>query len=126
MRRNSASAYLNMAQSSQDGRELEATVLLKAANKLKECRDDWETEDGQGALTEALRYNQRLWTIFQAELCDNTNALPSDVRNNLLRLSNYVDRSTFAMMAEPKRTTLDSLIQLNHTIAEGLLDRTAQ
>lgn len=125
MRRYSTSAYQNFAQASQDGRELEATVLLKAANRLRQCSDDLESTEGQGALTEALRYNQRLWTIFQAELVENTSALPSDLRTNLLRLSNYVDRSTFALMAEPKRSTLESLIRLNQTIAEGLLDRPA-
>jgi flagellar protein FlaF len=126
MRRYNTSAYQNFAQVSQDGRELEATVLLKAANKLKQCSDNLESEQGQESLTEALRYNQRLWTIFQAELLEHPDSLPSDLRTNLLRLSNYVDRSTFALIAEPKRTTLESLIRLNHTIAEGLLDRGAQ
>lgn len=102
------------------GRDVEAEVLTKAALKLKECQDNW-VASGQGAKLEAaLKYNQRVWTIFQAELAKPENSLPNTLKVDLLRLSAFIDKRTFETMAYPAPEKLAILININHNIAAGL------
>jgi flagellar protein FlaF len=87
------------------GRELEAAVLNKAAELLDN----------------ALKYNQTLWSVFQAELMDEANPLPVELRRNILSLSTFVDRRTFEVLAYPEPTKLDILIKINRSLADGLM-----
>ena len=128
MPRSSAQVYETVSKQSLEGRELEATVLLKAARKLRTCSQHWEdverTADLQ-ALDDALRYNQKLWTVFQAEISDPASPLPRDLRRNLLLLSAYVDKTTFQILASPEKSKLDTLVRINTNIAEGLMENIA-
>jgi flagellar biosynthesis activator protein FlaF len=113
-------AYDNVNKSTMSGRDVEAEVLTKAALKLKECQDNW-VENGQSAKLEAaLKYNQRVWTIFQAELAKPENSLPNALKVDLLRLSAFIDKRTFETMAYPAPEKLAILININHNIAAGL------
>lgn len=107
------------------GRELEAAALFKAARQLEVCRKGWSEIAGTSRLEEALRYNQRLWTIFQVELARPDHELPRDVRANLLKLSAFVDRRTFEIIADPRPELLDALIDLNRHIGAGLSTQVA-
>jgi flagellar protein FlaF len=102
------------------GRELEAAALFKAARQLEACRRDWNAPGRAARLDEALRYNLRLWTFFQAELAREDCPLPVDLRRNLLRLSGFVDRRTFEMMAEPTPEGVGALVEIDRQIATGL------
>jgi len=109
-----------------EGRELEASVLLKAAQKLMVCGQNWGNRNNpefQEQLDEALRFNQQLWTLFQVELSNPSNPLPLPLRQNLLRLSRFIDRKTFALIAEGQKADLDLLIRINQNIAAGLSTR---
>ena len=113
-------AYNSVNKSTMSGRDVEAEVLTKAALKLKECQDNW-SENGQGAKLEAaLKFNQRVWTIFQAELEKPENPLPHPLKVDLLRLSAFIDQRTFETMAYPAPEKLTILININHNIAAGL------
>lgn len=107
-----------------DGRDLEAHVLFKAMAKLQECQNAWEDPGLIIRLDEALRYNQRLWTFFQAELTEESNHLPFSIKQDLLNLAKFVDRHTFEVMADPVKSKLDVLININRNIAEGLSGNT--
>ena len=48
------------------------------------------------------------------------NALPVDLRRDLLSLSAFVDRRTFDVMASPSPEKLSALIDINRHIASGL------
>jgi len=113
-------AYKTVESNTLTGRELEAMVLSKAAMVLQDVRNHWEEADLTVRLDEALRYNQRLWTFFQVELGSTENPLPSEIRQNLLSLSKYIDKRTFEVMASPVREKLDILISINNNIAAGL------
>jgi len=102
------------------GRELEAAALFKAARQLEACRREWDKPHLARRLDEALRYNQRLWTFFQCEIARDDCPLPLDLRLNLLRLSSFVDTRTFEMMAAPSKAGLQSLIEIDRNIGEGL------
>jgi flagellar protein FlaF len=105
------------------GRDVEADVLTKAALKLKDCQDRWTEKDRDARLTAALNYNQRIWTIFQAELEKPENPLPDTLKFDLLRLSVFIDRRTMETIAYPAPEKLTILININHNIAAGLRSR---
>lgn len=102
------------------GRELEASVLNKAATILEEVQGKWQGDESHGQLDDALRYNQRLWSLFHAEMVEGEDRLPVEVRQNILSLSAFVDKRTFEIMAYPAPEKLDILIKINRNLAEGL------
>jgi flagellar protein FlaF len=101
-------------------REAEATVLIKAAAMMKHVQSHWSAPERDGSLEKALRYNQRLWTFFQVALLDETNPLPQQIRESVLRLSAFIDRRIFETLAYPTPEKLDILININTNIAAGL------
>ncbi len=116
-------AYREIQKSTTSGRELEASVLIKAAHKLKNCRDNWDAPELVERLDEALKYNQRLWSFFQAELSRPDHPLPKKLREDLLSLSLFIDKRTFEVMVSPSPEKLDILININLNIAAGLTTR---
>jgi flagellar protein FlaF len=118
---NPLDAYQNVEKATLSGRELEASVLNRAAMRLTMAKQHWDSPEHDSELDEALRYNQRLWTLFQAELSMESNPLPVEVKRNLLQLSAYIDKRTFDIMSFPERDKLDILISINKNIAAGLL-----
>jgi flagellar protein FlaF len=118
-------AYKSVQQETQNGRELESALLSKAALLLKICQENWEGDGHAERFDDALRFNQRLWTFFQAELLEEGNPLPVQLRQDLLSLSAFVDKRTFEVMAYPAAEKLNVLININKQIAEGLASRGA-
>lgn len=118
---NPLGAYQEVAAATLSGRQLEAHVLNKAAAQLIYAKNNWEAEDHEKVLDDALKYNQNVWSFFQAELCAPENPLPSEIKSNLLTLSLYVDKRTFDVMAFPVPEKLDVLISINQNLAAGLL-----
>jgi len=102
------------------GREIEAAVLTKAACKLKECQQNWNSEDREQKLNDALKYNQLIWSIFQGELKKDDNPLDKHLRADLLQLSALVDRRIFETMGDPSPEKLNLVIDINNNIAAGL------
>src|ERR1700679_1113614 len=119
-----ANIYEQVRRESLEGRELEASVLFRAAQKLHSCARDWgqyETREFQEKLTEALQFNQKLWSFLQVELADPANPLPETLRLNLLRLGKFVDKRIFALFAG--RGTMEDLLSIarvNEQIGKGL------
>ncbi len=123
---NALEAYRDVEKATLPQRDLEASVLNKAAMRLRSARDNWSSADNYAQLNDTLQYNQRLWTFFQAELTMEDNPLPEEIKRNLLSLSLYVDRRTFEVMAYPAPEKLDILININLNIAAGLRGETAR
>jgi flagellar biosynthesis activator protein FlaF len=111
-------AYAKTARETTAPRELEATLLLKAAAKLQEVHDSWQ--DKPHGLNEALLYNRRLWTVFIDAVKRDDNKLPHSVRDNLAKIGMFVMGETFALMTKPKPNHLKSIIKINRNIAAGL------
>lgn len=120
MTMNPIKAYQDVERSTVEGRELEASVLLRAAAMLSNVRNAWDSADRDNILDEALRYNQRLWGLFQVEVSSPDNPLPPDLKANLIALSMFVDKRIFETMAYPVANKLDILIEINQNIAAGL------
>jgi flagellar biosynthesis activator protein FlaF len=120
MLRNCYQSYDNMSKETMSGRELEAYVLTKAANKFKGCLPDLENQQHEGKLEEALVYNQKIWNVLQEELVNENNPLPAQIRQNLLNLSLFVDRHTLTTMAFPDSSKVQMLVDINLNLASGL------
>lgn len=117
---NQLEAYRTVQKTTMSGREIEASVLIAAAMRLKQCQDHWAAKDRNRTLDEALKYNQLIWTIFQTELAKPDNPLPKKIREDLLSLSSFIDKRTFQLMSYPSADKLTILININLNIAAGL------
>jgi flagellar protein FlaF len=119
-------AYDSVNKAMMGGRDVEAEVLTKAALKLKACQDHWAEKDQPAMLSAALKYNQRIWTIFQAELEKPDNALPLAIKRDLLRLIFFIDKRSVEILAYPSPEKLAILVNINLNIAAGLRMRDSQ
>lgn len=120
MYNNGLNAYQTVHNQTISGRETEARVLTKAAQKLSDCQKNWDTGDHSTRLDSALKYNQRIWSIFQVEVTKPDNPLPAGVKRNIMQLSLFIDRRIFDAMAFPTPEKLDIIIRINKNIAAGL------
>lgn len=118
-------AYKNVQKTAMSDREIEASVLTKAALKLKYCQENWDAADRTTRLDEALKFNQLMWSIFQAELAKADNPLPRKIREDVLSLSLFIDKRILEVMAYPSPEKLTVIININMNIAAGLRGATA-
>ncbi len=117
-------AYARAAKQGNNPRELEASVLLKAASQLQRIKESWPAMVAK-ELHPALIYNRKLWTIFATSVTESDSPLPTDVRQNIANLAVFIFKQTIEVQANPAPERLDSLININRQIAAGLLQRSA-
>ncbi len=120
MYQNPVNAYTTMQKEVLSGRELEASVLTRAGLMLKQAQDNWGAPDRNEKLLEAIKFNQKVWSFFQAELSDPENPLPKKLREDILNLSIFVDKRLFEVMANPDRDKLSIIVDIDFNIAAGL------
>jgi flagellar biosynthesis activator protein FlaF len=108
--------------SGDDPRSTEAWALGEASRRLALAA---KMDDKGEALRDALRLNQRLWSIFQGALTEPDCPLPKDVRDNVLALSVMVDRQIMARFADLDGSKIGPILDINRAIAEGLSAKTA-
>jgi flagellar biosynthesis activator protein FlaF len=102
------------------GRELEASVLSRAGIMLKQVQENWDAPDRDKKLLDAVKFNQKVWSFFQAELSDPENTLPKKLREDILNLSIFIDKSLFEVLAFPEPDKLTIVIDIDFNIAAGL------
>lgn len=121
MYNNAINAYKSVERTTTvSGRETEARVLTEAASRLRVCQKQWDDKNRKSQLHDALKYNQRIWTIFQTELSKADNPLPDHIKHDLLRLSSFIDKRMFDILGTPAPEKLTILININENIAAGL------
>ena len=113
-------AYNNMQKENLSGRELEASVLTRAGQFLKNVQNNWSDPNRDEKLLEAVKFNQKVWSFFQAELSDPANPLPKQLREDILNLSIFIDKRLFEIMAFPNPEKLTIVIDINFNLAAGL------
>lgn len=117
-------AYASAARTSQavvSPRELEASLLLKAAVRLQSIADDWTLAERD--LEDALGYNRKLWTLLVSAVVAEDNPLPVGIKTNILGLANFIFNQTFRIAAAPRPDSLGVLVSINRDIAAGLRGR---
>ena len=113
-----AKAYAKTAKETATPRELEASLLLKAAAKLQAVEDAWPQKPTE--FKDAILYNRRLWTVFLDSVLRDDNPLPKPLRNNIKNLAMFVMNETFAAMTKPTLNQIRAMIKVNRGIAAGL------
>lgn len=114
-----AKAYAKVAKETASPRELEASLLLKAAAKLQAVQESWSGKKSR-ELDDAVMYNRRLWTVFIDSVTRDDNKLPKVTRQTLTALGIRVMGETFSLMTKPDPSHVSTLIKINRGIAAGL------
>ena len=70
----------------------------------------------------ALDSNLKLWVEIETSLKSAKNLLPEDIKNNIIKLSKFVERLTLSKGAKMTKSDFDCLININMQISEGLLE----
>lgn len=120
MSQTAINSYTSMQKETLSGRELEASVLTRAGLMLKQVQENWFAPDRNEKLLEAIKFNQKVWSFFQAELSDPENPLPVNLRQDILNLSIFVDKRLFEVMANPDKDKLSIVVDIDFNIAAGL------
>lgn len=97
---------------------VEAYALIEVARRMAAAQSEPFDRD---ALLHVVRTNWKLWTIIQASLVDPECTVPLAVRENLLSLSNFVDKRSAELIGAPSQEGLTALININRQIGAGLL-----
>jgi len=90
--------------------------LSKAAVMLDQARDD------QGRLAVALDNNMEIWVAIRTLVARQDNLLPDETKQNLMKLSQFVTQTTMAQGVEMPHEVIDTFININLQISEGLLE----
>lgn len=107
-----------------DPREFEATLLLKAATKLQQLRDQGDkvrVKDSEPILV----YNRKIWTVFAASAAETDHPLPRDIKQNIASLAVFIFKQTATYQSTGEARLLDTLITINREIAAGLFQKAA-
>lgn len=97
-------------------RRTECAALDIVITKLTTARN----AGGSGAsLTDALDALEALWVIFVSDVSNSDNALPPPLRSNILSLGRWMF-SRSAALRNAEEVNLDSLIEVNIAIRDGL------
>jgi flagellar protein FlaF len=111
-------AYRAVAKEIASPRELEASLLLKAAARLQAVVDSWD--QNRSDLDGALLFNRKLWTVFLGSAMNDDNPLPAEIRQNVANLGMYIMSQTIAATSDPKVEIINSLVSINRELALGL------
>jgi flagellar protein FlaF len=118
---NAYASAARTAQATVSPRELEASLLIKAATRLQAVADDWHGRARD--LDEALNYNRKLWTLLVSAVIAEDNPLPIGIKQNILALANFIFNHTFRIAADPQPQSVGVLVSINRDIAAGLRGR---
>jgi len=113
-------AYGQTQKSVIGGRAGEAEAFAKSASNLHAASQ--EPIDA-AAYEEALHTNQKLWTVLQASLLEDEGRLPDDLRQDIIKLSIFVDSQTLKALAHPSAANVETIININRNMANGLFKR---
>ncbi len=97
--------------------EEEANLLSGFAEALSKA----STSNDEQLKLLTLDENLKLWVGIETSLKSAKNLLPQEIKENLLKLSKYVERLTLSKGVAMSKTDFDSLANINLQISEGLL-----
>jgi flagellar protein FlaF len=112
-------AYAKTARTGISQRQLEGQLLLKAANRLKAVQDNWETD--RSDLDEAIIYNRKLWTVLVTSATEEDNPLDRELKVNIANIAIFIFNRSLDIITDTRPEQLDALININRTIAQGLM-----
>ncbi|MEQ8601978.1 MAG: flagellar biosynthesis regulator FlaF [Marivibrio sp.] len=99
----------------------EGWALIEMARRIDEAKRAEPGSERDAQLTDLVRRNWRMWTLLQAALVDPECTVPLEIRQNLLNLSNFIDKRSVDLLAEMDAAKLDVLVNINRQIGAGLM-----
>jgi flagellar protein FlaF len=121
---NAAGKYGKQAKETPDQRELEAQLLLKAANEIQKLHDNWDQATADD-IDNILTYNRKLWMLFFDTAIESPGERPVDLRNNIVNLCHFIFKRSLNILSEPSKEKLRVLVDINRQIAAGLMTKPA-
>jgi len=100
--------------------EEQAFQLSQSAIRLDQART--ERESNNAVFAAALDQNLDVWMAIRTVAQRAVPGFSNDIRNNLVKLSHFVADTTFGGPENVGDSTVDTLININLQIAEGLLE----
>jgi len=113
-----AAAYQQVAKRTTNPRDLEANLLTRSAANMQRVRDNWD--ENRADLSDALKFNRRLWNVFVTSVTREDHPLPAAIRQNIANLGIFIMNQTREILIAPEPRKLDSLININRQLAAGL------
>ena len=111
------SAYGAQAHSVKTPRDIEHDTIARITARLRRAAES----QGPGAHPEfvaALDENARLWAIFAADLAEDGNGYPDELRAGLLSLAGFTLRHTREVLRN--KADAGPLIEINTSVMRGL------
>lgn len=108
-------SYQNTQRITEDSRQTEYRLFGQVTGALIDAQ---KPSTSSGALMEVIDWNRKVWQMLAIDCADENNALPKDLRANIVSISFWVTKYSTKVMRE--RAPLDPLISVNRTIMEGL------
>ncbi|MEM9670131.1 MAG: flagellar biosynthesis regulator FlaF [Pseudomonadota bacterium] len=110
-------AYGDIQQRTASERDIERAILEQVTDALKEVLHTSDKSPAKKA--DAISRNLKLWTVFATDLGSPDNALPDDLKSNLLGLYEFVRQSSFSMLSGAAEN-ISELIEINESVIGGL------
>ncbi len=98
--------------------EDEAAILLEHALELAKV----STGDDLSLKLQALDRNLKLWVQIETSMRSGKNLLPQEIKDNLLKLSKFVEHFILSKGVAMTKADFDCLININTQISAGLLE----
>jgi len=102
--------------------EQKAYALSRAALALDHARQARQSDQDPVTIVEALNHNLELWVGIQSMVKTANGSLPEEVKSNLWKLGDFVIGTTFRNGHDIADQALETLININLQISEGLLE----
>lgn len=116
-------AYTTAQNQQEDPRTREYRVFIAITAAMEKALAT-EGPTAVAELNQALFQNQRLWSTLMADLGTKENALPDELKAQLLSLGIWVLKHTMAVIAGEARA--QDLIDVNRIVLKGLKPRTME
>lgn len=111
-------AYGRVQNVTENPRAVEYRLLGQVTAALTRARDG---QRGTAEFVDALLWNKKVWDAFIVDLSSEGNRLPNQLRAQIIGIGLWVGRETIQVLDGPG--DIDSLINVNKTIMEGLAPR---
>lgn len=117
----SLNAYQRARSIVESPRATEFRLMSQITGDMMQARD---AGLAGAALIPVLHRNREVWGVFASACGATGNELPDQLRASIISIAIWVDRFTSDVMAG--RESIDELIDVNRSIAEGLSPGTQQ
>lgn len=114
--------YESSLQSSSDTRGIEYQIFARITQQLASMNKD--APDYHPKLTEALHKNLQLWTILAADVANDNNELPAQLRSSIFYLAEFTRHHTVKVRAGEANPKV--LVDINTMVMRGLRNSPSQ